>query len=243
MERTCSEGHIYDADQFPSCPYCNRNTKSIQFTFGPNSGSYGGTVAPGGFGGGATVAPGGHGGDIGPTVAPGGNGSSYGGTVAPDGHTSGRSSIGETVMPDSIRRRIDREKDSRTVGQFKRKLGYEPVVGWLVCVEGPEVGKDYRLFGRINTIGRSEDNDVVLAQEHTVSQKNHVRLAYDSKHNSYQLIPGDGSNLTYLNDEPLYSHTSLKAYDVLELGDTKLIFVPLCTDQFRWPTTKAGGTE
>lgn len=227
MQRTCSAGHVYDADQFASCPYCNRNTRAIQFGDGGYTpaaapGSYGSTAAPSGYS--ATAAPGGYV----PTVSPG------------DG---GDSNIGKTEIPDAIRRRMDREKDNRTVGEFKRKLGYEPVVGWLVCVEGPEVGRDYRLFGRINTIGRAEGNDVVLAQEHTVSQKNHVRLAYDAKHNNYQLIPGDGSNLTYLNDEPLYVPQTLHAYDTLEMGDTKLIFIPLCNDRFRWPTKKTGGAE
>ena len=219
MQRTCSAGHVYDADQFASCPYCNRNTRAIQFGAG---GGYTPTAAPGGYGN---------------TAAPGG----YDAAIPP---TGGRdATIGATVMPEAIRRRMEQERDNRTVGEFKRKLGYEPVVGWLVCVEGPEVGKDYRLYGRINTIGRAEDNDVVLAQEHTVSQKNHVRLAYDAKHNNYQLIPGDGSNVTYLNDEPLYVPQRLNAYDVLEMGETKLMFIPLCNDRFRWPTSKAGGAE
>lgn len=210
MQRTCSAGHVYDADQFPSCPYCNRNTRAIQF---------GATAAPAGYG--ATTAPAGYG-------------------AAPAGRDD---TIGQTVMPEAIRRRMEQERDNRTVGEFKRKLGYEPVVGWLVCVEGPEVGKDYRLFGRINSIGRAEGNDVVLAQEHTVSQKNHVRLAYDAKHNNFQLIPGEGTNVTYLNDEPLYVPQKLNAYDVLEMGDTKLIFVPLCSERFHWPEKRTGGAE
>ena len=210
MQRTCSAGHVYDAEQFPSCPYCNRNTRAIQF---------GATAAPAGYG--ATTAPAGYG-------------------AAPAGRDD---TIGQTVMPEAIRRRMEQERDNRTVGEFKRKLGYEPVVGWLVCVEGPEVGKDYRLFGRINSIGRAEGNDVVLAQEHTVSQKNHVRLAYDAKHNNFQLIPGEGTNVTYLNDEPLYVPQKLNAYDVLEMGDTKLIFVPLCSERFRWPESRTGGAE
>ena len=210
MQRTCSAGHVYDADQFASCPYCNRNTRAIQF---------GATAAPAGYG--ATTAPAGYG-------------------AAPAGRDD---TIGQTVMPEAIRRRMEQERDNRTVGEFKRKLGYEPVVGWLVCVEGPEVGKDYRLFGRINSIGRAEGNDVVLAQEHTVSQKNHVRLAYDAKHNNFQLIPGEGTNVTYLNDEPLYVPQKLNAYDVLEMGATKLIFVPLCNERFRWPEKRTEGAE
>lgn len=210
MQRTCSAGHVYDADQFPSCPYCNRNTRAIQF---------GATAAPAGYG--ATTAPAGYG----------------------AAHAGRDDTIGQTVMPEAIRRRMEQERDQRTVGEFKRKLGYEPVVGWLVCVEGPEVGKDYRLFGRINSIGRAEGNDVVLAQEHTVSQKNHVRLAYDAKHNNFQLIPGEGTNVTYLNDEPLYVPQKLNAYDVLEMGDTKLIFVPLCNERFHWPEKRTEGAE
>ena len=210
MQRTCSAGHVYDADQFASCPYCNRNTRAIQF---------GATAAPAGYG--ATTAPAGYG-------------------AAPAGRDD---TIGQTVMPEAIRRRMEQERDNRTVGEFKRKLGYEPVVGWLVCVEGPEVGKDYRLFGRINSIGRAEGNDVVLAQEHTVSQKNHVRLAYDAKHNNFQLIPGEGTNVTYLNDEPLYVPQKLNAYDVLEMGATKLIFVPLCNERFHWPEKRTEGAE
>ena len=210
MQRTCSAGHVYDADQFPSCPYCNRNTRAIQF---------GAAAAPAGYG--ATTAPAGYG-------------------AAPAGRDD---TLGQTVMPEAIRRRMEQERDNRTVGEFKRKQGYEPVVGWLVCVEGPEVGKDYRLFGRINSIGRAEGNDVVLAQEHTVSQKNHVRLAYDAKHNNFQLIPGEGTNVTYLNDEPLYVPQKLNAYDVLEMGDTKLIFVPLCNERFHWPEKRTEGAE
>ena len=210
MQRTCSAGHVYDADQYASCPYCNRNTRAIQF---------GATAAPAGYG--ATTAPAGYG----------------------AAHAGRDDTIGQTVMPEAIRRRMEQERDQRTVGEFKRKLGYEPVVGWLVCVEGPEVGKDYRLFGRINSIGRAEGNDVVLAQEHTVSQKNHVRLAYDAKHNNFQLIPGEGTNVTYLNEEPLYVPQKLNAYDVLEMGATKLIFVPLCNERFHWPEKRTEGAE
>ena len=51
----CANGHVYDADQYAVCPYCNQAQTEIQF--GPGGGR---TVAPGG--GGGTVAPGGLGG-------------------------------------------------------------------------------------------------------------------------------------------------------------------------------------
>lgn len=231
MQRTCGFGHLYDADIYASCPYCNRGTRAIYFGEG---GGENRTAAPSGF----------QGGDAGKTTAPQGFGipvdrGNTGATVAPSGSGMNRNTDpGKTEMPESMRRRMEQEKENKTVGFFQKKYGLDPVVGWLVCVEGPEMGKDYRLYSRINTIGRGEENDVVLAQEQTVSKHNNTRLAYDSKHNNFQVIPADGQNLVYLNDAPLYVPQLLKAYDVLEFGETKLIFVPLCTEQFRWPEKK-----
>lgn len=218
MQTTCSRNHIYDSDIYATCPYCNRGTQAIHFgatgavkTVMPGAGGYQPTVAPGGSGG------------YQPTVAPGGAGGGY-----------QDNDIGRTEVPGYIRERQEKEKKDRTVGIFKKKTGLDPVVGWLVCIEGPEKGQDYRLLNRINTIGRAEGNDVVLASEQTVSQRNHARLAYDEKHNNFQIIPGEGHNITYVNDVPLYVPQQLHAYDVLELGETKLIFIPLCTEHFKW---------
>lgn len=235
MKRTCSMGHLYDADIYASCPYCNKGTHAI--FFGADGADTGRTAAPSGYQGGdsfRTAAPSGYQGgaaqpavDCGPTVDPYNAGAQQ------------NSDPGKTQMPESMRRRMEQEKAEKTVGTFKKKYGIDPVVGWLVCIEGPDRGKDYRLYSRINTIGRDESNDVVLEKEQTVSQKNHVRLGYDSKHNVFTMIPGDGRNMVYLNDSPLYVPQVLNAYDIIEIGDTKLIFQPLCSDQFRWTEEKA----
>lgn len=214
MQRACGFGHVYDADQYASCPYCNKDTRAIFFDeptpFSKSTGA-GGARRPD---------------DCGKTGAP----DSYGRTQDAD--------IGKTEIPESYKRRMEQERKNRTVGIYQRQHGFEPVVGWLVCIAGPDMGRDYRLYSRINTIGRSEDNDVVLAAEPTVSQKCHARLAYDSKHNRFQLIPGEGSNVIYLNDEPVFTPQPLNAYDILEFGETKLLFQCLCSDRFRWPEKK-----
>ena len=250
MQRTCSAGHLYDADLYASCPYCNRGTQAIFFGAGGDTGR---TAAPSGYhmaGGERTEAPSGfRGNDTGRTTAPsgfGGQPQSYvGATVDPRAAGAHRdnSDPGKTEMPESMRRRMQQEKESKTVGWFKKKYGIDPVVGWLVCIEGPEKGKDYRLFSRINTIGREEGNDVVIPGDQTISQKNHVKLGYDPKHNLFTLIPGDGHNMVYVNDAPLYIPTVLNAYDVIEMGELKLIFQPLCSERFRWPEEKVAGKE
>lgn len=219
MRATCGFGHIYDSDQYATCPYCNRGARAI--VFGNNvPGVQEELIAPP-----TPAAPSG----IGHTVAPG-----FGGNGAADAGDTRADVIGKTVMPDTMREQIRKDEKNKTIGIFKKKSGIDPVVGWLVCIEGPDRGRDYRLYDRINMIGRSEENDVVLENEQTVSQKNHVRLAYDAKHNNFQIIPGDGHNIVYLNDMPLYTPQLLNAYDVMEMGETKLIFVPLCSDRFHW---------
>ena len=149
----CANGHVYDADQYAVCPYCNHAQTEIQF--GPSGGR---TVAPGG--GGGTVAPGGFGpAPGGATVAPGGFGGSPldGERIMPVG---GGEDAQKTVAPDMFRRQA--EQSNKTVAVFRQQHGIDPVVGWLVCVNGPEKGNDYRLKAKINTIGRGEGNDVSL---------------------------------------------------------------------------------
>ena len=120
--------------------------------------------------------------------------------------------------------------------------GGDPVVGWLVCIEGAEKGKDYRLLGRINTIGRGEKSDVRIQGDPTISHVNHARVGYGEKNNRFNLLPGDGRNIVYLNDEEVFSPMPLKAYDLIDFGETKLIFIPLCGEQFTWtPEPGEGG--
>ncbi|MBR1659083.1 MAG: FHA domain-containing protein, partial [Oscillospiraceae bacterium] len=141
-------------------------------------------------------------------------------------------SSGKTVAPESYRKK--QEEENKTVGAFRQKYDLEPVVGWLACVDGPDKGKSYELYAKINTIGRSPENDVCIRGDATVSRRNHARLAYDPRHNNFRIIPDESTNNIYLNDEPIYTPSLLEAYDRVEFGQSRLIFVPLCCERFRW---------
>ena len=215
----CPQGHLYDPTLYASCPYCGGGVNVISF-----DGS-GKTTAPAGYGSGgnATVAPSGYG-----TPQPAMNRTVPVGSAAED--------VGKTVAPGSYRKKA--EEENKTVATFQKKYNLDPVVGWLVCVAGADKGKAFHLFARINSIGRSSENDVCIKGDSTISRENHARLAYDPRHNSYQIIPGDSTNNIYLNDQPVYSPSKLEAYDLLELGQSKFVFLPLCGDQFRWETAE-----
>ena len=138
-----------------------------------------------------------------------------------------------TVPPRSY---AEKQEDlKKTVGVFDKKYGNEPVVGWLVCVKGADVGKDFRLTAKANTIGRAANMDVCIRGDDTVSKDNHARIDYDYRNNKFYLLYGSNKNTIYLNNEPVYAPQLLKPYDVMCFGQTEFVFIPLCSDRFVWP--------
>jgi hypothetical protein len=112
--------------------------------------------------------------------------------------------------------------------------GISPVVGWLVCVAGPDRGRDYRIHGEKNFIGRGSSMDIVIVGDDSVSREKHASVAYDPKKRNFWLMPGEASGLVYLNEQLVNTPSPLKSRDTIEIGKTKLMFWPLCDDNFHW---------
>ena len=117
---------------------------------------------------------------------------------------------------------------------MKKKIGIDPAVGFLICIEGPHRGTDFRLVSGRNFIGRAAAMDVSLPDDDTVSRESHALVTYDAKHNAFSLSPGQGRGITYCNDEQVEMVRPLKAYDIIEVGKSRLLFLPLCSQQFQW---------
>ncbi|MBF0516031.1 MAG: FHA domain-containing protein [Nitrospirae bacterium] len=123
-----------------------------------------------------------------------------------------------------------------TVGVFKDRTGADPVTGWLVCVEGAQKGKDYRLVSEKNFIGRADTMDVCIKGDDAISRNNHAVVSYNPKSNSFKIIAGEGRGIVYLNGEEVDSTKELKPYDEIEIGKTRLKFFPCCGEFFKWET-------
>lgn len=149
------------------------------------------------------------------------------------GKTVAASTLGKTVaaMPGGATADTDRDK---TVGIIKKDIGIDPAVGFLICIAGPNRGRDYKLAAGRNFIGRAAAMDVALTDDDTVSRESHALVTYDVKHNKFSLSPGQGRGITYCNDEQVETARPLKAYDIIEVGKSRLIFLPLCGEKFRW---------
>ncbi len=113
-----------------------------------------------------------------------------------------------------------------------------PVCGWLVCIEGARVGMDYKIFKGKNFVGRGDDMDIQILGDNEINRKNHTIIVYDDKKLNTMILPGDSSGLAYLNDEPVYVPTELKPYDIISMGNSRFLFVPLCGNNFSWSDVK-----
>jgi hypothetical protein len=122
----------------------------------------------------------------------------------------------------------------KTVGVIKKQIGIDPPVAFVVAVEGVHRGEDFKLHAGRNFVGRSADSDVALASDDTVSREGHALISYDVKNNSFLIAPGQGRGITYLNDHEVANAEALAAYDTIEVGKSKLVFLPLCGEQFKW---------
>ncbi|CAM3808868.1 FHA domain-containing protein [Marinicrinis lubricantis] len=124
--------------------------------------------------------------------------------------------------------------DEKTMPYLEEAGGIEPVTGWLVCIEGPQLGQDYRIHAEKNFIGRSEDMHIQIIGDNAISRRNHAVIVYDPKKRNFYLLPGDASGLAYHNNEAVYSPVELTPYDVIQMGRSKFIFIPLCGVHFEW---------
>lgn len=232
--QTCPNGHYYNAEIYTSCPECGAAGmggaqpigKTMPAAPGNPGGAYGGYVGvtePIGNAGGYAPQP------INKT-APAGN---YGG-----GYNGG---VGRTIPVEPRYNPSNVEAIGHTTPAVDLSNGQsEPVVGWLVCVEGPMRGVDFRLHDGYNYIGR-EEGDVHIGGDTAISRKNHAMVAFYSKRNTFHVGPSDGRNIIELNDEPILTPVEMKSHDILTVGNTKLMLVALCCDKFSWTAGNANG--
>ena len=123
--------------------------------------------------------------------------------------------------------------NDRTVGFYSSMKGNDFVTGWLVCIQGPERGRDYRLHHGFNKIGRGTDMDVFILEDEFISKNSHCSVIYEAKKSQFYISPS-GGNLTYLNGEMLTDSKPLKNGDLIVIGQTTLEFVPFCRAGRNW---------
>jgi hypothetical protein len=116
----------------------------------------------------------------------------------------------------------------------REELGIDPVIGWLVCLDGPDKGRDFRLHTEKNFIGRAPSMDVSVVGDDTISREKHATVIFEPKRGEFWLIPGDSSGLVYLNGEVKYGPSQIRTRDIIDIGRTKLMLVAFAGEYFQW---------
>ena len=242
---SCGKGHFYDPDMNKSCPQCAlenggrsdfsiddlgatepiQNTSDIGVTqpiqnvsgMGGSMGSMGSMDSLG-----ATMPLDGQ-----ATIPPNRSGNYAGGP------------LDTTFFANPTPTPVQEYDATQPVRSFINPIGHQtspmlPVVGWLVCIDGPSKGRDYRIHSQNNFIGRSRSMDICIEGDNTISSERSAVLSYDDMNRIFYFAPGQSLNLVRLNGNALMMPMELHAYDELTIGKTKLLFVPLCGERFDW---------
>ena len=108
-------------------------------------------------------------------------------------------------------------------------------VGMVMVTKGPGVGEAFAIKSGMSQIGRGEDQAIRLDfGDMAISRENHAAIVYDPKEHTFLLGHGGKSNIVRLNGKPVVTTSDLKDGAEIEIGETRLRFVALCSKKFNW---------
>lgn len=112
----------------------------------------------------------------------------------------------------------------------------EPVTGWLAVTSpsSADRGKSFMLKDGGNTIGKGRSADVVLAHDPTLVGEADAMLIYDSEDRLFFIQPIEATAHIRLNGRLINMTSELAPYDRIVVGNTEMVFVPLCGEKFSW---------
>lgn len=238
----CENGHFYDVDKFAVCPHC-QSQGDAEVTVALNNSKAPADSEPltvaGGSGIGVTVSQKASPVQMTAPIQPNPTQSNpmQPGMVQPAPQpTSFGSPMGMNPFPAPMAPQSD--DDNKTISIYSGTAKVEPVVGWLVCVDGGHFGESFKLKAGRNFVGRSMSMDVVLSNDNAVSRDRHATILFEPRKREFLAQPGESRELFYVNDEVVLNAQKLSAYDVLSIGNCKLVFVPFCNSEFGWDDCK-----
>ncbi len=239
---TCRNRHSYDADMFSFCPTCAaaanipaaviRSKQPSSVTLPPDNYDDVSTTAP---------APA----SFVPPTPPTGWGPVSSNTIEPD-EIAATAPVSVTNIPTPpggwgpIPTSTVPETDHLDDFDVTKPVGvhFTPVVGWLVCIEGIDKGMDYRIRAGYNYIGRSPSMDICILHDDAISRDKNAVIIFDDMTDEYFFAHQNGSHPVRLNGKMVAFPTQIHSYDILTIGRSKFLFIPLCGERFSWNEEK-----
>lgn len=127
----------------------------------------------------------------------------------------------------------DLSEDDKTISITNERNGADYIAGWLVCIKGPEKGRDYRLYHGFNRIGRDYGLDVAIMEDTAISREASLAVVYDERKNQFHAVPQSGGT-AYLNGMLLEGTKDIKSGDLFEIGKSEFEFIAFCREGRVW---------
>ena len=175
----CSKGHFYDSEENATCPMCAAEAARNKNPLGNNI--LGDDILPTDYFGrtGDSYAVDNTPSPTMPVDPNGGKVQGYQPTVSADYQHAQSSSNGNMgAYPKT-------EPISPVAASSEESTTFDPVVGWLVCIEGATKGNDYRIHSQNNYIGRSARMDISIPGDPHISAENSAIIAYDNEDRTF----------------------------------------------------------
>ena len=117
--------------------------------------------------------------------------------------------------------------------------GFDPVVGWLVIIEGPGRGKTVEIYAGMNSLGRAVGQRICVDfGDASISGEGAAFITFEPKRQTFHINHGGKANIIYLNDEAVLTPMPLMQGNTIAIGETKFRFVQLCGPDFAWEDKK-----
>lgn len=136
--------------------------------------------------------------------------------------------VEEPVQPDD---------PNATVTITESDMDYTPRThtrAFFVCIDGPMTGASFVFRENKAIIGRQMDYEISLFRDNSVSRNPHAIINYYQDAIRYTVSCGDAEKRVSVNGQYISVETELKLYDVVGIGQSRLLFVPICSEKFAW---------
>ncbi len=231
--KRCDNDHFYDGEKFQNCPHCvvigGSTNATMPYADMGNMGNMGG-----GYGSTEVTEP--------MTVPMSSYAPEPPAAPAPAPSFASEPQMENISLKDAVSKAItapnEMKDEEKTISIYQAKTGIDPVAGWLVCIEGEDFGGSFTIKSGKNFIGRAANMDIVLHGDNSISREKHAIILYEPKRREFIAHAGESRELFYLNDEVVLNPVRLNQYDILTIGNTRLMFFPCCSEKFSWDNFK-----
>ena len=130
----------------------------------------------------------------------------------------------------------EQEDDGKTQVIFE-EIEDDLPLGWLTVLNTAAKGRVFTLNSARTTLGRADAAnraDIDLRSDRSISRGAQATVVYDPLNKKYFLQRAGGKTFVYINREMVLTYAALKPYDIIRIGETELVFVPLCSEHFSW---------